>query len=386
MYNIHYLRQHEFPTCNNVVYLNNAGISPLPQRTINRIHSVIEGLGRQPSGFWEFEAIPATLMLQNELAKYINAASPDEIAFATTTSSAINLFAQAIDWRPDQNIIICDVEFPSNAYPWLSLERDGIQVRRIPSTYGGLEVETLRNYIDENTRLVAASTVQFFTGHRTDLTAIGEFCQDHGVLFAVDAIQSIGHFQVDVQAMHIDLLATGGQKSLMALPGTGFIYVRHELAEKMRPRVIGSNATIDYLHWLAYDLTPLPGAARFNTGTPNLPGIFSIAASLDLIQELGVQAIDAHTQALSGYTLEALTNLGLSVITPRDTLGPIVTFRSPYSLEQTDQLVRFMAEKQIVVTKHLDAPGNPYIRLSFHCYNSEEDVDRFIEAFRVWTG
>lgn len=386
MYDINGLRQQEFPHSNRVVYLNNAGIAPLPQRSVNKVQWVVEELSRQPSRFWEMEAIPATIALQNALARHINADSPEEITFVSTTSMAINMFAQAIAWQPGDNIIICEVEFPSNAYPWLSLERDGVQIRRIPATNGGLEVATLRQYVDERTRLVAASTIQFLTGHRTDLAAIGRFCHERDILFAVDAIQSIGHIRVDVQAMDVDLLATGGQKSLLALPGTGFLYVRQSLAEQMRPRLIGSNATIEYLHWLAYDLTPLPGAARFNSGTPNLPGIFSIAASIEMIQEIGIDAIDAHTSTLSRYALGKLTAEGLKVITPQDALGPIVTFRSPTSNEATDRLVKFLADRQVIVTKHLDGPGNPYIRLSFHCYNTEEDIDRFVDAFQAWPG
>jgi cysteine desulfurase / selenocysteine lyase len=345
---------------------------------------VIEQLTRQPSGFWETVAIPMQTTLQENLARHINAASPAEITFVTTTSMAINMFAQALCWQPGENIVICDVEFPSNAYPWLSLARDGIEIRRVPAVKGGLSIEPLEKYVDENTRLIAASSVQFFSGHRTDLMAIGSFCHRNHILFAVDAIQSIGHIPLDVQAMHIDMLATGGQKSLLALPGTGFLYVRNEVAEMMHPRIIGSNATKDYIHWLAYDLAPMPGAARFNGGTPNLPGIFSIDASLSLITELGIDHIDHHTRVLSRYACHKLAELGLEVITPEDALGPIVTFRSAFSVEDTDRLVRYLADRQIVVVKHLDETGNPYIRLSFHCFNQTHEIDSLSEAYQAW--
>src|SRR5690606_2795067 len=129
---------------------------------------------------------------------------------------------------------------------------------------------------DGRTRAVAASAIQFFSGHRTDLAAIGDFCRQRNILFIVDAIQAIGHMKFDVQAMGIDVLATGGMKSLLALPGVGFLYVREELAEQMRPRLIHGNSTVDYLHWLDYDTTPAPGAARFAAGTPNVIGIMSM--------------------------------------------------------------------------------------------------------------
>lgn len=385
MYDLDYLRRTEFHDLNDTVYLNNAGIAPLPQRTQHAVREATRQLSVQPNRFWEMEAVPTALALNESLARHINADSPSEIVFVTTTSMAINLVAQAFEWHPGDNILLSEVEFPSNAYPWLSLVRDGVEVRRLPVLNGGLTVEAVESFTDENTRLIAASSVQFFSGHRTDLKSIGTFCHDHGIIFAVDAIQSIGHIGIDVQAMHIDILATGGQKSLLALPGTGFMYVRQALADRLNPRIISSNGTKDFLHWLHYDLTPLPGAARFNTGTPNLLGIFSIAASLELMNELTLEAIDSHTRELSIDAHQQLEGHGLEVITPIDAIGPIVTFRSPLPVDDTDTLVRRLAEREVVVVKHLDAGGNPYIRLSFHCYNTLEEIDRFLEIFQTET-
>lgn len=129
-------------------------------------------------------------------------------------------------------------------------------------------------------------------------------------------------------------------------------------------------------------MTPLPGAARFMSGTPNVPGLLGIVPSLALITELGVDHIDRHTTALTCYAGEMLAREGHEVITPLDAAGPIVTMRSPYSNETTDKLVAYLAERHIAVVKHLDAAGAPYIRLSFHCYNTRGEIDRFIEEFR----
>jgi selenocysteine lyase/cysteine desulfurase len=339
-------------------------------------------LSRDPIDFFGKYALPAFTALQESLAQYVNAASAAEIVSVTTTSAALNAVAQAIEWRPGDNIIFCDLEFPSNAYPWLSLARDDVEPRCVPADRGGLTLERVEEFADERTRAVAASSVQFFTGHRTDLAAIGQFCRNYDILFIVDAIQSIGHMRFDVAAMNIDVLATGGMKSLMALPGAGFMYVREAVAEAMRPRSIGAGATIDYMHWLAYDLTPLPGAARFINGTPNVPGILAIAPSLALIAELGVDEIDRRATALTRYAGEKLMGEGYEVITPLDAAGPIVTIRSPYSNEATDRLVGYLAERRVSVMKHLDAAGAPYVRLSFHCYNIAEEIDRLIEECR----
>jgi cysteine desulfurase / selenocysteine lyase len=116
------------------------------------------------------------------------------------------------------------MEFPSNAFPWMTLPSPGVEARIVPAD-GGLTLETLIPYVDERTRVVAASAIQFFTGHRTNLAAIGAFCRQRGILFVVDAIQAIGHMALDVQRMKIDVLASGGQKSLLSLPGIGLLYV-----------------------------------------------------------------------------------------------------------------------------------------------------------------
>jgi selenocysteine lyase/cysteine desulfurase len=252
----------------------------------------------------------------------------------------------------------------------------------VPADGGGLTLRAVEQHADEHTRVVAASAVQFFTGHRTDLAAIGRFCRERGILFVVDAIQAIGHMPIDVQAMGIDVLATGGQKSILGLPGVGFMYVRGEVAEMMRPRLIHANATADWMHWLAYDLTPLPGAERFAAGTPNVLGLVGLGPSLALLEELGVDNIDAHTTALSRYAIERLTALGLDVITPIAALGPIVTFRSPVDAAATEQLVQRLAAQGVVVVKHLDAAGAAYIRLSFHAYNVPAEIDRFVEVYQ----
>jgi len=383
MYDIEQLRREEFPHADGLIYLNHAGISPLPQRTARKVQWVVEQLSRDPNRFFMQDGMPAMMELPNAAARHINATSPGEIVPITSTVGALNAVAQAVEWRPGDNVIFCDLEFPSNAFPWLSLAREGVTARCATAEGGTLSVESLEDHTDERTRLVAVSAVQFFSGARADLTALGRFCRERGILFAVDAIQSIGHIPIDVQAMNIDVLATGGMKSLLALPGAGFMYVRDAVAESLHPRAIGSNATVNYMHWLAYDLTLQPGAARFWAGTPNVPGLFAVLSSLELLRELDVAAIDAHTSELSRRAAGLLTQHGQAVITPPGAIGPIVTFRSPLSSKETDKLVMALAEQNVVVAKHLDAAGAPYIRLSFHCYNTPEEIDRFIEVFQA---
>jgi selenocysteine lyase/cysteine desulfurase len=361
------------------------------------MHAAVERLGSDPmSLFGADDNDPLSnlfVRFNKAVAGLINAADPREIVTTTSTSMALNSVAQAIDWQPGDNIVFAGVEFPSNAYPWMApQERFGVECRIVPPPYPGASVEAFAPLVNERTRLIAASAVQFLTGHRADLTALGAFCRARNILFAVDAIQAIGHMPIDVQAMNIDILAAGGQKSLMSAPGQGFLYVRNDVAERLTPGIVGPNAVKGWEHWAKLDLTPSPGAQRFMMGTVNVPGMVAMIESIHFLQNLGLDHIDAWTQHLSQIAIEDLSARGYTIITPEDALGPIVTFRvgdpddRAAANTYADALVAFLAANQVRVMKHWDVDQTPHIRISSHCYNTEEDIRQVIRltgSFKV---
>lgn len=379
MYDLDRLRQTEFPLSQEHIYFNHAGISPLPARVQARLKWSTDRLAAQPALHFHEDGLPMFESFGQILADLINAADPQEITPITSTSAGLSAVALAIDWQPGDNVLFCDVEFPSNAFPWLSMAQNGVEVRQLPARRGGLTLEALERFVDDKSRLVAVSAIQFFTGHRADLAAIGDFCRERQILFVVDAIQAIGHIPIDVQQMGIDILATGGQKSLLAPPGVGFMYIREAVCEQLRPRIPGPNATVDFLHWLDYDLTPLPGALRFLTGTPNITGMFALLESVGLLNELGIANIDRHTRRLAVQAMERLAGLGYEVITPAERHGPIVTFKLKGDEAATDELVEYLAQNRATAVKHLDRAGRPHVRLSFHCYNTSGELNRFFD-------
>lgn len=385
MYDVNDLRRTEFPLSASEIYFNHASMSPIPQRTASKMRRALQHMMAQPWAFMMNERQATVDQFKADIVTLINAASPDEIVPITSTSSAITAFSLSIDWQPGDNVLFCEQEFPSNAYPWMRLKEWGVDPRPVPHTNGGLTLEKLKPLVDERTRLVAVSAVQFFSGHRTDLQAIGDFCHENGIRLFVDAIQAIGHMKIDVQTMHIDALATGGQKSLLAAPGIGFMYVQSDFCETLKPRTSAANATVDYQHWLSYDLTPLPGAARFSGGTLNFVGVCGMAESVQLLLELGVENIDAHTTALAKALMSRLTELGYELATPVDNHLSIVTFKSGMTAEQTDELVAKFTENHVSVVKHLDPAGVPHIRASFHCYNTLDEINRFVELLQELT-
>ncbi len=387
-YDIHAVRA-SFPIAAKFTYLNHASISPLPHVAESAMLDATAQLARDPGMF--FVAKPGQddifVTFSATTGQLINAEHLHEVVGIQSTSAGINAIAQAISWEPGDNLIFCDVEFPSNAYPWMVLERRGVECRIAPALNGGASVAAFEDYVDERTRLIAVSAVQYLTGHRADLAALGAFCRERGILFVVDAIQAAGHMPIDVQAMQIDILAAGGQKSLMGPPGQGFLYVRDEIAATMLPTIIGPNATEDWIHWAKYDLTPRQGAFRFMMGTPNVAGMAGLIASVRFLCDLGLDHIDDWTRYLSQLALDTLSAQGYTPITPTDPaqVGPITTFRignpdpdDPASVEHANQralaLMQHLTDHDVRVTKHWDRNRVPHLRISTHCYNTEEDI------------
>ena len=381
MYDLDALRKTEFPQMLDRTNLDNAASAPPPMRTINKIKELTEqkiGTTEWHSDKFIFAANGAFL---TSVAKLIHAASMDEIVVVDGCSVGLNLFAQSLVLQPGDNIAFCDLEHPANVYCWMSLQRDGVVIKQVSSVNGGLTLEALRQTVDDRTRVVAASAVQFFSGHRTDLAAIGKFCRERNILFVVDAIQAVGHIPIDVQKMNIDVLATGGHKSIMAGPCVGFMYVRSEVCSTLKPRVIGALSTADWPYYLKYDTTPHDGAWRFLIGTPNMVGMGAIVESIALINELTREAIDRHTTHLAARTLEMARARGYELTTTPGEHGSIATFKSKFDKEKTSVFLEKLEEEQkITVARHIDRQGHPHLRLSFHCYNTEDEILRTMDA------
>jgi selenocysteine lyase/cysteine desulfurase len=381
MYDLEALRANEFPHMLEWTNLDNAAGAPAPGRTVNRMKAVLEQ--QLATGRWHIGKFPLELLgaFLSGAAAFVNAETPEEIVPVEGCSVGLNLVAQSLGLQPGEAVVLCDLEYPANVYPWMSLERDGVVVRQVPSVSGGLTLESLRAAVDDRTRVVAASAVQFFSGHRTDLQAIGKFCRERELLFVVDAIQAVGHMPIDVRQMNIDVLVTGGHKSLMVAPGAGFMYVRQALCARLKPRSIGALSTAGWLQFLNYDLTPQPGALRFMLGTPNLAWMAGVVESLALINELTRQAIDQHTTRLAARALTAARERGYELTTTPGEHGPIATFKSRLGPDETTALVQLIDQKaRVSLARHLDRSGQAHIRMSFHCYNTEAEMERAFDA------
>lgn len=385
MYELESLRANEFPHMLDQVNLDNAASAPPPNRTLTRIKQALDE--QVVTSQWHIGKYPLELLgsFMSSAAAFINAESPNEIVFVPGCSMGLNLIAQSLDLKAGENVVFCDLEFPANVYPWLSLQRDGVKVKQVPSVFGGLTLDALRAAVDEHTRVVTVSAVQFFSGHRTDLAALGKFCREQNIIFVVDAIQAIGHIPIDVRKMNIDVLVTGGHKSLMVSPGTGFMYVREAVCEKLKPRVVGTFSTVNWLSYLDYDMTPHPGAWRFMISTPSIEGIAGMIESMAFLNELTREATDWHTTRLAARALKMAQERGYPLTTVQGEHGSIATFKSKLDKNKTMALLqKIHQEEKIAIAQRTDRQGDVHLRMSFHCYNTEEELARAFEALEKY--
>jgi cysteine desulfurase/selenocysteine lyase len=354
------------------VYLNNASTGPIPRRSIEASDRVTRARA-EPFRVNDAENF-ATLARARELAARLIGATPAEIALMVNTTYGINLAARALGLAAGDVVVLSDREFPANVYPWMALERDlGVTVRRLPCVDGlPDEPALLRAIADPAVKVVAVSWVQFATGWRADLAAIGRRCRERGVFLVVDAMQGLGAATLDVNACMIDVLACGGQKWLMSPWGTGFTWVRRELVERMAPHAVGWMAvqgSDDFTRLTDYDLTWRDDARRFEVITLPFQDFAGLAASLELIHELGPANIERHVTMLADAIVErASASRSAALVTPADPArrAGIVSIRPADAP---------LASRRLAAAgvSHSLREGN--IRLSPHCYNTLGEID-----------
>ena len=369
------LRREEFPWTNTgeCIYLNAASTGPLPERTV-----------RAQAGFTRLRATPyrisqeqqfAVLDRSRELVARLIGADVEEIALAINTGTGINLAAWALPLGAGDVVVVPDREFPANVYPWMAAAAArGFTLRHVPARDGLLDEAALLAALDApGVRALAVSWVGFATGVVADLERIGAACRAKGVHFVVDAIQGLGALELDVHGANVDILACGAQKWLLSPWGSGFTYVRRELLRELAPQPVSWLAVAgsdDFSRLLQYDMTWRDDARRFEQITLPFQDFAGMAASLELLHELGAGAVSAHIVQRTAELLDAAAERGVPLVTPRTRHAGIACFR-PSSAESMSQR---LDEARVA---HSVREGT--IRLSPHCYTTSDEVQRVAE-------
>jgi len=363
-----------FPVTLELAYLNHAGVAPISTRVEEALRRYIaEATGR---GAFDYARVyDAEIERVRGRAALLLGADRSEIAFVKNTTEGLGLVAAGLDWRSGDQVLSCDLEYPSNVYPWQSLADRGVETVLLPGERGRLPLERVEEALrGSRVRLLALSSVEFGSGARNDLDALGRLCHERGVLFCVDAIQSLGCLPLDVERSRIDFLASDGHKWLLSPEGCGIFYCARRALDLVRPRVVGWRSVVDNHDFDTYHMELQPGAGRFEEGTPNTAGIFALGAAIDLLLEIGIDAIAERVLALTDRLVRGLEARGAEILGPRgDEASGIVSFRLPD--EPIERTVARLRTRRIFVVARRGG-----VRASPHFYNDESEIDRLLAA------
>lgn len=370
------IRETEFPIVNDYTYLNTASQGPWPNRTVQAVQKAVAAMQYVNTPRGMPEAAPAAQLARQGLARLIQA-QPEDIVFTSNTTHGLNIAAQGIDWRPGDNCVVPEGEFPSLTYTWLHLRQRGVEVRFVPWEGAGPSVQQVMAAVDIRTRAVSCSAIKWDTGYRMDLEELGKRCAAQGVLLIVDAIQAVGAQRLDVQAMRISALATHGYKWLMAGFGIGALYVAPAALDHIRPTFIGSQSVRSDEADGSESLPWHPNAQRYAAGGGNALGQTALAASLALIEDIGIHTIEEHDRSLADLAYTGLSRKkGLRLVSAADpayrSALVVFTLGSP---ERDAAFVQTLAAQRIIVA--LRPLG---VRVSPHFYNTEADVATLLDA------
>ena len=386
-----------FPGLQDAVFLDSACVGIAPAAAAR----AVEAVARMGAACEERDASEHHLALDRirdtarREAVTLLGAGEDEVALVESTTHGLALAALAIPFEPGDNVVIADLEFLQVAIPFVKLAEAGriAEVRLARNVGGALEPEAFARAIDERTRAVVVSSVQWCNGYRIDLRALGELCRSAGALLVVDAIQELGALRLDVRDTPVDLLTAGGHKWMNAPYGCGVLYVSRETLPALRQPWWGYLAMDPPAGgWPVYFADPastplrpypFPRTARAleTGGTANYPGAAGLAASLALVNGLGIDASERRVLELSARLRDEIDALGLELVSRPEAPSAITTFRTGSGREQDERLLaRLLDERILVSIRYTSGVGG--IRVSTHYYNDETDLDRLVSALR----
>ena len=363
----------QFPIKRRRAYLNNASIGVIPELAVASVTGFLRQVQESGRNHYPDWCAHADSAVKERIARLIGARR-SEIAFTKNTTEGINIVANGLRWQAGDNVIVPDIEYPSNVYPWLQLAARGVEVRWVTNRSGRIEAADIEKLIDRRTRLITLSAVQFSNGYRQNLPELCELCRRRAVLLHLDAIQWVGALSLDVHELGIDFLSVGGHKWLLAPIGTGFFYCSEAALDLIHPPSVGYHSVDKHEDHMDYDLTFRVDAGRFEEALVNFPGIWGLDAAIDLQLRIGPHEIEEAITSLCELAEERLLARGVHIATPRDTSrSGILCFTHPHL--STEEGVPRLRDAGVDVASRGGA-----IRISPSFYNDSEEIERLIEA------
>jgi cysteine desulfurase/selenocysteine lyase len=366
----------QFPVTRRWAFLDHAAVAPISAPAVAALHGYAESLaadGIAAVKLW----LDRIAEVRGLAARLVNAPDPNDVYFVPNTTHGIGVVAEGFPWQAGDNVVLAAEEYPSNQYPWMNLASRGVEVRSLPSRGSRITIDDVRAAINSRTRVLTVSAVEFASGFRNDLDAIGELCRERDIFFFVDAIQSLGVFPLDVQKTPIDALSADGHKWLLGPEGAGIGYIRREWVERLHPIGVGANSVVRPYAFTTVDFTLKPHAGRWEGGAYNVPGITALGASLELLLSVGIDEVERRVIALTDYLCDRAASLGWAVFSSREPgeKSGIVSLTHP-TLPAGEVMKRCRAAG-VIVNNRADR-----VRVSPHAYNTEAEIDRFLEVAR----
>ena len=362
-----------FPITERFVYLNHAGVSPFSTRVAAALCRHAEEQSTH-AGAAEPRWVKRVDSARSEAARLLGAKT-GEIAFVDNTTQGLNYFARGIAWKRGDNVVLPRVEFPSNVYPWLALKDQGVRLKFVPERAGRVLVEDVERAVDDRTRIVAISFVEFSSGYRNRLAEIGKICKRRDIYFVVDGIQGIGALALDVKRCLIDGLSAGGHKWLLAPQGTGIFYCSSRVLEDLRHPTPGWLSMVDWTDYYNFRYKMWPDCRRYESAQKNLIGLAGLDQALKMINGLGIEAVERRILDLTDHLCGMLDRRGFKVASPRGDgeKSGIVTFHPRKG--SAEEVCAHLTRRRIITV-----PRRGTIRVSPHFYNTRGEIERLVEA------
>lgn len=372
-------RREAFPVCRETIFMGHAGVTALPRAVAD---AVVNYTRRSSERHQEFGSVLRDFQQTRAIAAKFIGGHADEIALLGPTSLGLSLFANGLPWAEGDEILCYADDYPANVYPWISLRRHGVVIRYLkPETPGAITPELVAAALTPRTRLVALASCHFLSGYRLDVDAIGRRLAERGVLFSLDAIQTLGAFPLSVA--HVDFLSADAHKWMLGPMAIGIVFVKKERFPLLRPTLLGA-WNVQSPNFIAQDeLRFNETAIRYEPGVLNASGIYGMRAALEMIGGYGIENVAARILELKAHLVRALHAFGFEIYGPAE--GPnasgITTFSHPRA--SMAEVFRRLEENGITASLRHNREGRELIRLSPHFYNTEAEMDRVIDVLRA---
>ena len=370
-------RRDAFPICENKVFMAHAAVTTVPRVVADAMGAFSRGASAHAPDFNETLKL---IQQTREVAARLIWATPEEVALLGPTSLGLSLFANGIDWREGDEVLCYLDDYPANVYPWLNLRTRGVAVRFLePSAPGAITPGLVEEALGSRTRLVALASCHFVSGYRIDIAGIGQLLRQRGVLFSLDAIQTLGAFPTSAE--HVDFLSADAHKWLLGPLAIGIVFVRKDRFELCRPTLLGS-WNIKAPGFMAQpEIEFLPTAQRYEPGALNLPGIAGMKAGIELLLEVGIEHVAGRILSIRERLVRGLEELGFRTLgAPDSAQSGIITVLHP-SRDVTASFEK-LGRENIVCSPRQDRAGTNLLRFSPHFYNTEAEVDRVLGVLK----